>query len=150
MGEAYQTLVPAFDADGNGVGGIRLPELEAPLGTSQGWNPRNAAFGAADYLMRFDGSFWAFPLDDEAREGTGDPRQSVEARYPSKDDYVLKVKAAADRLVADRILLRGDGETFVENAEKIAWPPRKLDTAPFWAIETEGPSTGARRQPPVF
>jgi len=35
MGTPYPTLVPAFDRDGNGIGGIRLPELEAPLGTSR-------------------------------------------------------------------------------------------------------------------
>ena len=41
MGEPYVTMVPNFDEDGNGVGGIRLPELQVPLGTYQGWNPRH-------------------------------------------------------------------------------------------------------------
>ena len=46
MGEPYITLVPNFDSDGNSIGGIRLPELQVPLGTYQGWNPRQAKYGA--------------------------------------------------------------------------------------------------------
>ncbi len=137
MGEPYQTLVPAFDEDGNGLGGIRLPELEAPLGTWQGWNPRNAKFGAPDYLTRFDGSFWPFPLTEEDRESSGDPRKPVDARYRAKEDYVRSVKRAADQLVEDRILLEEDGKASVKAAEKISWPPRALDTAPFWEQVSE-------------
>jgi hypothetical protein len=134
-GERYRTLVPAFDADGNGVGGIRLPELEAPLGTFQGWNPRATEFGAPDFLTRFDGSFWAFEITETGREATGDPRPSIEARYPDKQRYVARVTEAAKRLVADRMLLGEDGEAYMDAAARVAWPPAMIDGAPFWRLE---------------
>ncbi len=137
MGEPFQTLVPAFDEDGNGLGGIRLPELGAPLGTSQGWNPRNAKFGAPDYLTRFDGSFWAFPVTDQNRVETEDPRRSVAARYQTREDYVLVVKKVVNQLVKDRMLLESDGEAYIERARSLEWPPRTLNTDPFWAQEAE-------------
>jgi len=137
MGDRYRTLVPAFDADGNGVGGIRLPELEAPLGTYQGWNPRAAAFGAPSYMTRFDGSFWAFPVTDEEREKTGDPRKSVAARYEDRDTYVSAVGESARSLVADRILLQAAADAYIDLARRMAWPPEPVDTHPFWKLEPE-------------
>ena len=50
FGPPYETRVPFFDPDGNGIGGIRPVELLVPLGTYQGWNPRCDACGAANYL----------------------------------------------------------------------------------------------------
>ena len=138
MGERYRTLVPACDADGNGVGGIRLPELEAPLGTYQGWNPRGTAYGASDHMTRFDGSFWAFPVTDAEREETGDPRRSVAARYRDRESYVSAVRESARRLVADRIFLAGDGDAYVDLAQSMAWPPEPVDSYPFWKPEPEG------------
>ena len=135
VGERYQTLVPAFDADGNGLGGIRLPELEAPLGTYQGWNPRAMEFGSPDYLTRFDGSFWAFEVTDLERETAGDPRPSVEARYANREEYAAMVAKAARRLVTDRILLKEDGEAYLDIAGRMAWPPEPIDSDPFWRLE---------------
>jgi hypothetical protein len=140
MGERYRTLVPAFDSDGNGVGGIRLPELEAPLGTSQGWNPRATDFGSPNYLTRFDGSFWPFMATEAERARAGDPRPSIEARYPTRKRYVAQATAAAQRLVADRILLAEDGDAYVNAAAQLAWPPAPINQYPFWrpepAVET--------------
>jgi hypothetical protein len=149
-GERYPTLVPAFDADGNGVGGIRLPELEAPLGTSQGWNPRATAFGSPDYLTRFDGSFWPFAITETAREVVGDPRPSIEARYPNRDAYVRQVSDAARSLVADRILLGEDGDAYVNAAAQLAWPPATIDGAPFWRLEPAIETVEAPVAVPVF
>ena len=36
----YTVLVPAVDADGNETAGIRMPIVQAPLGTYTGWNVR--------------------------------------------------------------------------------------------------------------
>jgi len=134
MGERLQTLVPAFDEDGNGVGGIRLPELAAPLGTYQGWNPRAAAYGAPSYLTRFDGSFWTFPATEQIQTTTGDPRTSIEARYDSHRDYVDRVAAAAGELAADRLLLPDDVDAYVEFAGRLAWPPEPTGAAPHWRL----------------
>ena len=137
MGERFQTLVPAFDEDGNGVGGIRLPELAVPLGTYQGWNPRAAAYGAPTYLTRFDGSFWAFELTEEARRKTDDPRSSIEAIYVDHQDYVDRVAAAARELAADGILLSEDVDAYIDLAGRLAWPPEPTDAAPHWRLGSD-------------
>jgi hypothetical protein len=137
MGEAYRTLVPSFDADGNGVGGIRLPELTVPLGTYQGWNPRSEAAGAPTFLTRFDGSFWVFPATEEARASGGDPRRSIEARYRGPQEYLDLVAAAARTLEAERFLLPEDRMAYVELAGSLAWPPEPTDVAPFWKLGGE-------------
>ncbi len=133
-GEPYRTLVPTFDKDGNGVGGIRLPELAVPLGTYQGWNPRAAEFGAPEYLSRFDGSFWFFPTTEDERTATADPRPSIAARYDSHQDYVNRVAAAADELATDRILLKADADAVIDFAGRLEWPPEGLDAAPHWRL----------------
>ena len=134
-GPPYRTRVPAFDEDGNGVGGIRLPELEAPLGTYQGWNPRRAEFGAPEYLMRFDGSFWAFPVTETERARVGDPRRSIEERYATKEDYVSAVESAVKKLLDERFVLPEDAEANDAQARRMAWPPKPIDGAPYWLLE---------------
>ncbi len=39
-GKYYEVKVPVVDKDGNELGGIRSPELQAPLGTYTGWSLR--------------------------------------------------------------------------------------------------------------
>jgi hypothetical protein len=134
MGAPRRTLVPGFDEDGNGVGGIRLPELEVPLGTYQGWNPRAAPYGAPDYLLRFDGSFWFFPVTEEERTMAGDPRSPLSARYRDKAEYVRAVAAAARRLEMDRLLLPEDCQAYADRAEALAWPPQPTIEFPHWKI----------------
>ena len=46
LGAPYPTLVPAVDADGNELKGIRLPEVAVPLGTFVGWRLRTPETGA--------------------------------------------------------------------------------------------------------
>lgn len=135
MEEPFISMVPAFDEDGNPVGGIRLPDLSVPLGTYQGWNPRKAEFGAPDFLGRFAGSFWMFPLTEEDRKSIGDPRKAIEARYRSKEDYVTKVEQAVDDLIQQRFLLKEDGNIFKDHARRISWPPEMTNQYPFWKME---------------
>src|SRR5579859_1581161 len=40
VGKPFPTLVPQVDADGNETSGIRMPDIQAPLGTYTGWNMR--------------------------------------------------------------------------------------------------------------
>ena len=134
MGEPYVTLVPAFDENGNGIGGIRLPELQVPLGTYQGWNPRRVEFGAPDYLGRFAGSFWAFAKTEAEREEKGDPRRSMEARYPTKDVYIEKVIESVNDLMSRGFLLEEDGRITIENAKRMIWPPEETNSPPFWKL----------------
>ena len=51
------------------------------------------------------------------RLASGDPRLSLEERYPSQEAYVEAVARAADELVRDRFLLRRDADEIVRLAE---------------------------------
>jgi hypothetical protein len=135
FGPPYETRVPYFDSNGNGIGGIRLPDLTVPLGTYQGWNPRKTGTGAENFLTAFDDSFWPFPLTEAERIAKNDPRPSIEALYPTQKDYVEKVKKAAHRLRRDRFLLREDELAIVDFAEKMVWPPEPTDLYPFWKMQ---------------
>jgi len=112
----FETRVPAPDADGNDKGGVRLVELQAPLGTHTGWNLRAQETGFAWATSRFDGSFVPFARTEAERLAAGDPRPSLERRYASRDDYAAAVSAAAARQVAAGLLLQEDVErTMTEN-----------------------------------
>ena len=111
----YGTKVCAVDGDGNEVAGIRLPPIAAPLGTYTGWNVYRAQPGE---LADRDGSLIAFARTRREREAAGDLRPSLEERYGSRDAYVAKVKAAAEALVADRLLLPADAAAYVKAAEE--------------------------------
>jgi len=122
FGPSYVTLVPDVDADGNEKAGIRLPEVAVPLGTSAGWNLRRAEMGAPDALGRWDGSFLPFAPTEAERARRGDPRPSLEARYPSKASYVERVTAAAETLRRAGFLLEEDVASCIERARALPWP----------------------------
>ena len=111
---AYNTFVSAVDADGNETAGVRLPPIAVPLGTYTGWNVYKAQPGE---LADRDGSLIPFARDRAERDAADDPRPSLEERYGSREAYVARVKAAADALVAERLLLPADAEAFVAAAK---------------------------------
>jgi len=115
-GAALPLLVPQVDADGNERAGIRLPDITVPLGTHTGWNFRSAAIGAPGDLVSLLGSSIPFPTTKAAREAAHDPRRSIAERYASRDDYLARVRAAADALVADRYLLAEDVPRVMQRA----------------------------------
>jgi alpha/beta hydrolase family protein len=110
----YSSFVSAVDADGNEVAGIRLPPIAVPIATYTGWNVYKKE---PSELCDRDGSFIAFSKTKAEREAAGDPRPSLEERYASRADYVAKVRAAADALVAERLLLPVDAAAYVQAAE---------------------------------
>jgi hypothetical protein len=112
---AYTVVVGRVDEDGNMVGGIRHPNLEVPIGTYTGWNLRGEGF-AAGAQCGGSGSFFPFAATADERRTTGDPRLSLEERYPSNEEYVSRVAEAAGRLVAERLLLPRDAEEIIELA----------------------------------
>jgi hypothetical protein len=116
LGETFVTAVPLVDRDGLDLGGIRLPEIAVPLATHTGWNLRRPETGAPTKLARWSGSMLPFPSTDAIRSATKDPRRSIEQRYPSKEDYARKIKAAADDLVDRRFLLARDRDDITEAA----------------------------------
>jgi hypothetical protein len=116
-GAGYPTLVPQVDADGNDLGGIRLPYLAAPLGTFTGWSLIKQEYGGAtpDICGQL-GQFIPFANTKAERLTAADPRLSIEERYRTQADYVRAVKEAGGALVRQRFLLIEDYDRVVETA----------------------------------
>ena len=113
----YGVLVPQVDADGNDLGGVRSLHLRVPIGTYTGWNlGRKDRF--EDGFCSLSGSFVPFARTRQERLDTGDPRLSLEERYPTAEVYVAAVRQAAAELVALRYLLAEDAELLVQQAVK--------------------------------
>ena len=113
---SYGILETQVDADGNDLGGIRSVFLQAPIGTYAGWN-LNRKDRFENGLCNLQGSFIPFASTKAERIATGDPRLSLEERYPTKDAYLAAFKKAASDLVAQRFLLPGDADLLVKTAE---------------------------------
>ena len=112
----YAILVPAVDADGNDVAGVRVPMVGAPLGTYVGWNLRGRGFGHGA-MHEFTGSYIPFPDTDSEAAMTGDSRASILARYRDAGAYVDAIEAAVQRLVDERLMLEEDVERVVARAQ---------------------------------
>jgi hypothetical protein len=118
IGTAFPILVPQVDADGNGVAGVKMPELTVPLATYTGWNLFNDRSGPTSVLSSMQGSYIALPRTGAERKRTGDPRQSIDERYRDKEQYVGLVEKAAQDLVKKGFLLAEDVEVVVRNATR--------------------------------
>ncbi len=116
-GPEYPVFVNALDEDGNSLGGLRHPVLAAPLGTHTGWAVRIPGYAEGD-LFTVQGSYIPFPATEAERARTGDPRRSIEARYPSPAAWAARVIAAAEQLVTERLLLREDADRFIAAARE--------------------------------
>jgi len=115
-GAPLPLLVPAVDDDGNERAGIRLPDVAVPLATYTGWNFRNRSTGSPGDLVALLGASIPFPVTAAARAAANDPRRSIVERYPTRDDYIDKVRAAADALVRKGYLLVDDIERIVQRS----------------------------------
>src|SRR3984957_7260591 len=113
---SFGILYIQVDADGNDLAGIRSVFLQTPIGTYTGWNlGREDRF--ENGLCNLQGSFVPFASTKAERIAAGDPRLSIEERYPTKDAYLTAFKKAAADLVAKRYLLPDDVALLVKRAE---------------------------------
>lgn len=108
-------LVPQVDADGNGIDGIRTLTLQVPLGTYTGWNIRRDGFSEGD-ACDLTGSYMPFAVTKAQRGASGDPRPSLEERYGTLANYTALATAAANSLVAQRLLLPSDAVAAIQSA----------------------------------
>jgi hypothetical protein len=96
-------LAPARGADGNVAGGVRLPEVDVPLGV-------NAVQNSVDKdPCRLSAGYVAFPSD------------VVKKRYGSPAEYAKRIAASAAALVERRLLLAEDADAIVRAAQNVRW-----------------------------
>jgi hypothetical protein len=103
----YPTLVPKTDADGNELGGVRMPFHTVPLATFSSWNLREPAVGFPQYRASFLGSLIPFS------------REKVAARYSSRDEYLGRFTAETLKLIAERYLVREDLHGILERGNEL-------------------------------
>lgn len=112
----YPILVSSMDEDCNDDAGVRLPDVAVPLATYTGWNVRHEEMGQGGLMTSgapLFGTTLVFPRTRAEREASGDPRKAIDERYASKDDYLSRVRAAAQKLVRERYLLEEDIEPVI-------------------------------------
>jgi hypothetical protein len=103
-GPFYPQLVPAVDADGNEISGIRHPDVTVPLATYTGWLPRPAEISGSDMPLPAVGATIPFS------------RQVVADRYRSREAFVDQVHAAAEDLASGGYLLAEDVASVVASS----------------------------------
>lgn len=124
VGKPYPIFVSAVDEDGNETAGTRMPIISVPLATHTGWNLRHAEIGGEGQILSSGGSTGgtligssiSFPVTREEREACGDPRQSIEERYKSKEGYIAQVREAALALIEEKYVLAEDLFMITEQA----------------------------------
>lgn len=92
------------DERGNALGGVRLPDVEAPIATLTGETEAESVF-----CSLFGQTL---PFDDA----------TLASLYPSSEDYVADVTEAVDAAVEAGFLLPADGEALVAEAEEVDIP----------------------------
>jgi hypothetical protein len=113
----YPIQVPMVDDDGNDLGGVRYPDMVAPIATYIGWALRKAGYAEGE-LMMTNGCLLAFARTRAEREKKGDPRLSIEERYPTHQAYIDVVKRRVDELIKEGFMLPEDGEDYVDAAKR--------------------------------
>ena len=111
----YPVFVPRADGDGMAIAGVKMLPLAVPRATYTGWNPRADGFGAGT-LFPLQGSVVPFAKTRADRDAAHDPRPSITERYGDGAAYVAAVREAAERLVAERLLLPEDAQRALESA----------------------------------
>ena len=102
--------IPKRDEDGNAIGGVRLPDMEVPLGTNARQNP------PFSFLCMLAGAYVAFPRTQADADAAHDRRRPVLERYTTRDEYVNRVRLAARKLERDGFLLPDDSAVIIQSA----------------------------------
>lgn len=120
--QVLKMLAPKVDGDGNELGGVPVPLLDAPLGSYLGWNI--TAGGAMpfhkDQICNYVGGMIAFSRTREERLAKHDPRPSLQERYRSHEGYVSAVRVATKRAMKAGFLLPEDAAALIQAADASA------------------------------
>ena len=117
-GPIYPSYVPKTDADGNDLAGIRLPDVAVPLATYTGWALRSGP--QANDGCEAAGQYIPFARTKAERTASGDPRLSIEERYPSFAAYSSAIQKAVDALIARGLMLEEDKASNIQRLEQAA------------------------------
>lgn len=107
---------PRRDADGMSLGGVRLPDVEAPLGTHGAQN-----LPLSDRSCNLNGAYIPFARTPSER-AAGDTRPALAERYASRDVYLQRIRDAGRKLVAERFLLPSDAQEIERAAGAVVLP----------------------------
>jgi hypothetical protein len=114
----YKVLVPAIDADGNEIAGLRMPEQAVPAATTTGWALRSPEGGSAGELCYLDGMVLPFARTAAEREAAKDPRPSLAERYRDRAEYLARVRSAAQELQRRGFYLEEDIDKTVDRVSR--------------------------------
>ena len=87
------------------------------LGTYHGWSLRKAGFAEGEQWWN-TGSFLPFARTKAEREACGDPRPSIEERYPSHAAYVAAMTRVCEARVREGLMLQEDADRFIAAAQQ--------------------------------
>jgi hypothetical protein len=102
--------IPKRDEDGNAIGGVRLPDMQAPLGVNARQNP------PLSFLCMLAGAYVAFPRTQADADASHDSHRAVLERYKTRNDYVNRIRIAARELEKDGFLLPEDAAIIIQSA----------------------------------
>jgi hypothetical protein len=102
--------IPRRDDDGNVIGGVRLPDMEAPLGVHARQNP------PLSFRCMLAGAYVAFPLTLADGDAAHDPHRPVLERYKTRNEYVDRIRIAARELEQAGLLLPEDAAIVIQSA----------------------------------
>jgi hypothetical protein len=100
------------DALGNGLGGLRLPEMDVPL----------VQYGIYGNFPTHALNMWAAFACGAGGSANPLPADLLRARYPSAQAYVQAYKAAADKLLSEGFLRPADYVLMLKAAAQVALP----------------------------
>ena len=111
-------ITPVFNADGNEMGGLKMPEITVPLATYTGWNLYSTKYGPAHEIAHMSGSYIPFASSRAEREANNDPRPSIAERYDNRQQYLGLVAESAMELIKDGYLLDEDLPEILQRARQ--------------------------------
>src|SRR5438445_514839 len=91
------------------IAGVRPLLLQVPLGTYTGWNPVSSGV-LKGQECQLQASTIPFAKTKAERMAKGDPRPSLEERYGSLLNYYSLAVQAANKIVAQRLMLPEDAD----------------------------------------
>ena len=102
--------IPKRDEDGNSIGGVRLPDMQVPLGVNARQNP------PLSRQCMLPGAYVAFPRTQADADAAHDTHRPILERYKTRNEYVNLIRAAARNLEREGFLLPDDAAIIIHSA----------------------------------